>query len=89
MKGPSCFGVNLELTVEHLRFLASKQTLSPLTKEVNPWLLYEDMTWQASSWIARALSQAAMRDFRQASIAGMEELEIKKGRAQGLYPIMR
>ena len=29
VKGPSCFGANFGLTTEHLRFLASSQTLSP------------------------------------------------------------
>ena len=29
VKGPSRFGVNFGLTTEHLRFLASSQTLSP------------------------------------------------------------
>ena len=89
VKGPSHFGVNLGFAIEHLRFLASNQTLSPLAKGVNPQLLREDMTWQASSWVARASSQAATRDFRWDSTAGMEELEIKEGRAQGSYPIMR
>ena len=56
MKGPLCFGVNFRLVTEHLRFLASNQTLSLLAKGVNPQLLYEDMTWQASLWVVRALS---------------------------------
>ena len=81
VKGPSHLGVNLELAMEHLRFLASSQTLSPLAKRVNPWLLHEDMTWRVSSCAARALSQVAMRDFRWDSTAGMEESEIKEGRA--------
>ena len=29
MKGPSCLGVNFGLITDHLRFLASSQTLSP------------------------------------------------------------
>ena len=81
VKGPSHFGVNLRLAMEHLRFLASNQTLSPLAKGVNPWLLHEDMTWQASSCVARASSWAATRDLRQDSTAGMEESEIKEGKA--------
>ena len=89
VKGPSHLGANLGFAIEHLRFLASNQTLSPLAKGVNPWLLCEDMTWQASSCAARASSQAATRDFRQVSTAGMEESEIKEGRAWGSYPIMR
>ena len=44
VKGPSHFGANFELVMEHLRFLASSQTLSPLVKGMNPWLLHEDMT---------------------------------------------
>ena len=89
VKGPSRFGVNFRLAIEHLRFLVSNQTLSPLTKGVNPWLLCEDMTWQASSCAAKASSQGATRDLRQDSTVGMEESEIKGGRAQGSYPIMR
>ena len=34
VKGPSHLGVNFELMMEHLRFLASNQTLSPLVKGV-------------------------------------------------------
>ena len=49
IKGPSHFRTNLGLVIEHLRFLASNQTLSPLAKGVKLWLLYEDMTWQTSS----------------------------------------
>ena len=67
VKGPSCLGANFGLVIEHLRFLASNQTLSPSVKGVNPWLLCEDMTWWVNLWVARALSQAAMRDFRQVS----------------------
>ena len=44
VKGPSCLGVNFGFAIECLRFLASSQTLFPLAKEVNPQLLYEDMT---------------------------------------------
>ena len=44
VKGSSHLGVNFGLIMDHLRFLASNQTLSPLTKEVNPWLLCEDIT---------------------------------------------
>ena len=89
VKGPSRLGVNLGLAMECLRFLASSQTLSPLAKRVNPQLLCEDITWQASLWAARASSQIVTRDFRQDSTVGIEELEIKEGRAQGSYPIMR
>ena len=44
VKGPSCLGANLGCVIDHLRFLASNQTLLPLTKGVNPQLLCEDMT---------------------------------------------
>ena len=44
VKGPSRFRVNFGLVIDHLRFLASSQTLSPLAKEVNPQLFCEDMT---------------------------------------------
>ena len=45
VKGHSCFRVNFGLAIECFRFLASSQTLLPLVKEVNPWLLCEDITW--------------------------------------------
>ena len=89
VKGPSRFGANLGLEMDHLRFLASNQTLSPLVKGVKLWLLCEDMTWWMSSWAVRALSWAATRDLRWASTVGMEDSEIKEGRARGSYPIMR
>ena len=44
VKGPSHLGVNFRLAMDHLRSLASSQTLSPLVKGVNPWLLCEDIT---------------------------------------------
>ena len=44
VKGPSHLSMNFGLVIQHFRFLASKQTLSPLAKGVNPWLLCEDMT---------------------------------------------
>ena len=44
MKGPSHLGANLGLAIEHLRFLASSQTLSPLAKGVKPQLFHEDIT---------------------------------------------
>ena len=89
VKGLSCLEANFRFVIECLRFLASNQTLSPLVKEVKPWLLHENMTWWASLWGARALSQVVIRDFRQVFTVGMEELEINEGRAQGLYLIMR
>ena len=89
VKGPSHFGVNLGFVIERLRFLASNQILSPLVKGVNPRLLREDITWRASSCVVRASSRATTRDFKQDSTMGIEESEIKEGRAQGSYPIMR
>ena len=89
VKGLSHLGVNFGLRIEHFKFLASNQTLSPLMKGVNPWLLHEDMTWQASLWAARALSQVVMRDLRWDSTIGIEESEIREGRTQGSYSIMR
>ena len=44
VKCPSHFRVNLGLVMEHFRFLTSNQTLLPLVKGVNPWLLCKDMT---------------------------------------------
>ena len=49
MKSPSHLEANLGLAMDHLRFLASNQSLSPLVKGVNPQLLHKDMTWWASS----------------------------------------
>ena len=77
VKGPSHLGANLGLMMERLRFLASNQTLLPLAKGVNPWLLCENMTWQASLYAARASSQAAMRDLRWDSTA--ESQRLRKG----------
>ena len=48
VKGLSHFGANLGFMMECYRLLASNQTLLPLVKGVNPQLLCEDMTWQAS-----------------------------------------
>ena len=89
MKGLSCLKVNFGLVIEYFGFLASHQTLLTLTKEVNPGLLCEDMTWQASLCVARASSCVVTRDLRWNSTTGMKESEIMKGRAQGLHPIMR
>ena len=80
VKGPSRFGANFRLVIEHFKFLTSSQTLSPLAKGVNPQLFHEDMTWQVSLWAVRASSQAAIRDFKWDSTVGMEESEIKEGR---------
>jgi len=64
VKGPSCLGVNLRLEMEHLRFLASSQTLSPLAKGVNLWQVWEAITCHASLWKSNASSQVAVRDFK-------------------------
>ena len=89
VNGPSHLGVNLGLIISHFRFLASSQTLSPLTKGLKPLQEWEDMTCRASSWVARASLRAAERVFRQDSTAGMEVSAITEGRARGSYPIMR
>ena len=81
VKGLSCFGTNFRLAMDCFKFLASSQTLLPLEKGVNPLLLCEDMTWQASSWAVRASSRAAIRDLRQDSTTEIDESEIKEGRA--------
>ena len=89
VKGPSHFGANFGLTTDHLRFLASSQTLSLSLngeKECHVWVA---MTWQASSCAAKASSQAADRVFKWDSTVGIVVLEIIDGRAQGSYPIMR
>jgi len=49
VKGPSHFGANFGLVMEHFRFLASSQTLSPLLKGVKPRRVWEAMTCRASS----------------------------------------
>ena len=56
MKGPSRLRANLGLAIDHLRFLASSQTLLLLAKGVKPQLLHEDMTWWASLWVVKASS---------------------------------
>ena len=35
IKGPSCLGANFRLIIEHFRFHASSQTLSPFLKGTN------------------------------------------------------
>ena len=89
VNGPSCLGANFGLMVRCFRFLASSQTLSPLTKGLKPFQEREDMTCQASSWVVRASLRAAERVFRRDSTVGMEVLAITEGRAQGSYSIMR
>ena len=89
VNGPSRLGVNFGLAMRHFRFLASSQTLCPLTKGLKPLWEWEDMTCRASSWAVRASLRAAERVFRRDSTAGMEVSAITKGRARGSYPIMR
>ena len=89
VNGPSHLGVNFRLIIRYFRFLASSQTLSPLTKGLNPLREQEDMTCRASSWAARASLRVAERVFRWDSTAGMEVSAITEGRARGSYPIMR
>ena len=89
VNGPSRLGANFGLMIRCFKFLASSQTLSPLTKGLNPLREWEDMTCQASLWAARASLQAAERVFRRDSTAGMEVSAITEGRAWGSYPIMR
>ena len=88
-KGPSLFGANLGLVIERFRFLASSQTLSPFSKGLKLQWFLDNMTWRASSYKARASSQAALRAFRQSSTVGIEVSEMTMGRAWGSYPIMR
>ena len=89
VNGSSLLDVNFGLMMMHFRFLASSQTLCPLTKGLKPLWEWEDMTCRASSWAVRASLRAAERVFRRDSTAGMEVSEITEGRAQGSYPIMR
>ena len=89
VKGPSRFGANFGLTTDHLRFLASSQTLSPSLNGEKEHHVWAAMTWRASSCAARASSRAAERVFRRVSTAGIVVLEITGGRAWGSYPIMR
>ena len=89
VKGSSPLGANFGLAMEHFRFLASNHTLSPFLKDLKPWQFLEDMTWQASLWVARASSLAALRDFRWVSTVGIEVSDRTAGRAQSSYPIMR
>ena len=89
VNGPSCLGANFGLMMRRFRFLASSQTLSPLTKGLKPLREREDMTCQASSWVARASLRAAERVFRWDPTAGIEVSAITEGRAWGSYPIMR
>ena len=89
VKGPSRLGVNFGLITERLRFLASNQTLSPSLNGEKKWQVRAAMTWQASSCVAKASSQAAERAFRRVSTVGIVVAEITEGRARSSYPIMR
>ena len=87
--GPSLFGMNFRLVMECFRFLASNHTLSSFSKGLKPHWFLENMTWQASSWEARASLQVAFRVFRQIPTAGIEVSRMTMGRAWGSHPIMR
>ena len=80
VKSPFCLRVNFKLTIDHFRFLVFSQTLSLLAKGVNPQLFHKDITWWASLCAARDSSHVVTRDLRWDSTAGMEELEMTKGR---------
>ena len=47
-KGPSCFRANFGLAMEHFKFWASSQTLSPFLKDVNFYQVQAAMPCQAS-----------------------------------------
>ena len=49
VNGPSHLGANFRLIIRCFRFLASNQTLSPLTKGLKPLRERKDMTCRASS----------------------------------------
>ena len=49
VNGPSHLGANFRLIIRCFRFLASNQTLSPLTKGLKPLQERKDMTCRASS----------------------------------------
>ena len=83
VKGPSHLGANFGLITDHLRFLASSQTLSPSLNGEKDCRVLAAMTWQASSCVARASSQVVERVFRQDLTAGIVVLEITEGRAWG------
>ena len=89
VKGPSHFGANFRLTMEHLRFLALSQTLSPSLNGEKEQQIQAAMTWWASSCVAKASLQAAEKVFRWVSMVGITMLEITEERARCLYPIMR
>ena len=89
VNSPSHLGANFGLMIRRFRFLASSQTLSPLTKGLKPLWEREDMTCRASSWVVRASLRAAERVFRRDSTVGMEVSVITEGRAWDSYPIMR
>ena len=89
LKGPSRFCANFRLVTFHFRFLASSQTLSPLTNGVNLFLDLAAMVCRASSWAARASCLATCRVLILVSTAGIEDDGRTVGRGMGSYPIMR
>ena len=54
VQGPSLLGANFGLVIEHFRFRASNQTLSPFLKGMNLCQVRAAMTCRASSWAAKA-----------------------------------
>ena len=88
-KGPSRFCANFGLVTFRFRFLASSQTLSPLTNGVNLFLDLAAMVCCASSYVARASCLAACSVLILVSTAGKENEGRTVGRGMGLYPIMR
>ena len=89
LKGPSHFCANFGLVTFRFRFLASSQTLSPLTNGVNLFLDLAAMVCCASSWVARASCLAACRVLILVSTAGIEDDGRTVGREMGSYPIIR
>ena len=83
VKGPSRLGANFGLITNHLRFLASSQTLSPSLNGEKDRRVLAAMTCRASLCAAKASSRAAERVFRRVSTAGIVVSEITEGRAQG------
>ena len=74
IKGPSLLEANFGLIIEHFKFCASSQTLSPFLKGRNFYQVRAAMTCQANLWAARALFQEAVIFLSLVSTAGMAEL---------------
>ena len=54
VKGPSLFGANFGLVIEHFKFHASSQTFSPFVKGMNFCRVQAAMTCRADLWAANA-----------------------------------